>query len=502
MKKKIGDYILDSTIGSGAFGKVYCAKKPNSKELFAVKMISKINMSSKLRFYLDREIEILQLLDSPHVVKLIDLRATENNYYLVFEYCNGGDLAKYREVQGGKLNETVVRKMLKQIIDGLRSVYAAGGIHRDIKLANILLHYSAGEDAPTLKICDFGFARLVEASDVDGPLEMSIVGTPLNMSPELLNKKPYTVKSDVWSLGIIAYELLCGTHAFSGINRKSLTNAIEMGAYKVAKELNLSSEALDFLNSCFQYNYMDRPNWEELERHPFIGSEAVTPFAAEALRGAGFMAQEDGDDYVFNSKTRYDFLNIIVKTQDEPLNTLNERIIEEIVPDECEEFKQSPESQIKKELRKNKASADIEEKIEKVQMEELKQQTLKEQERIAIEALQRQKKLKESKQGAKEKELIKGSKADWMEELEKQKSKIRSKKVEEEKLKEMGEIKQSEKILKESEKMVVQAEETGLMVSNGISTSKESNFSKLDVNEQAEMEYDISNEYVLLCSLL
>lgn len=489
MKKKIGDYILDSTIGSGAFGKVYCAIKCNTKELFAIKMISKINMSSKLRFYLDREIEILQLLDNPHVVKLIDLRATANNYYLVFEHCNGGDLAEYRKTQGGKLNETVVRGMLRQIIDGLRSVHAAGGIHRDIKLANILLHYSAGEHKPTLKVCDFGFARLVEASDVDGPLEMSIVGTPLNMSPELLNKKPYTVKSDVWSLGIIAYELLCGKHAFSGINRETLTNAIEMGVYKVPKKLNLSSEALDFLNSCFQYNYMDRPNWEELEKHPFICSETVTPFTAEALRGAGFMAQENGDNYVFNSKTRYDFLNASRKIEDEPLN---ERIVEEIVPDKCEESK-SPEKQ-KEESERNEVSANAKEKAEKVKTEELKQQMLREQERIARETLQRQRKAEESKQETKEIELIKRTEADWMKELEEQKSK----KEKQGELKEIGEAKQLEKTLKESESVAVRGEEMGLMVSNGAGTSKESNFSKLDVNEQAEIEDDISNEYVLL----
>lgn len=318
MKKKIGDYILERKIGSGAFGEVFFARKIGSTEEFAIKMMSRDKMSERLKGYLEREIGILQILDNSNIIKLKDLKLSEHNYYLMFEYCNGGDLLNYKKIKGGKVDEITTRRLMKQIVSGLYAVYASGGIHRDIKLANILLHYSTPEDKakdePIAKICDFGFARMVEtAGDSDAPLEMSIVGTPLNMSPELLHQKPYTIKSDMWSLGTIAYELLCGSAAFTGLNKAHLTKVIEAGTYKISKSLKLSSEAIDFLNSCLQYDFNDRVNWEELKEHPFISTEKMTPFLFEMLKEGNHGLAEDKNNYVFTSKARYNFTSIYKK---------------------------------------------------------------------------------------------------------------------------------------------------------------------------------------------
>lgn len=311
---------MERKIGSGAFGEVFFAKKINSDEEFAIKMMSKDKMSAQLKAYLEREIEIIQMLDNSNIIKLKDLKVSEHNYYLVFEYCNGGDLLNYKKIKGGKVNEIYTRSLIKQIVSGLHAVYASGGIHRDIKLSNILLHYPTPEDKvkddPIAKICDFGFARMVAtAGDSDVPLEMSIVGTPLNMSPELLHQEPYTIKSDMWSLGIITYELLCGTVAFAGLNRIHLTKVIEAGTYKINKSLKLSTEAIDFLNSCLQYDFNDRVNWEELKTHPFITTERTTPFCFELLKEGNHGLGEDKNNYVFSSKARYNFTSIYKKAE-------------------------------------------------------------------------------------------------------------------------------------------------------------------------------------------
>jgi serine/threonine protein kinase len=327
MKKKIGDYIMQKKIGSGAFGEVFFATKLNSNEEFAIKMMSKSKMSERLRSYLDREIEILQILDNPYIIKLKDLKVSEHNYYLIFEY--GGDLADYKKANGGKINELTTRRLMRQIVSALYTVYASGGIHRDIKLSNILLHYATEEDrkkdTPISKLCDFGFARMIEtAGNIEVPLEMSIVGTPLNMSPELLQQKPYTVKSDMWSLGTITYELLCGVSAFTGLNRVHLTKMIEVGAYKVPKSLSLSTEAINFLTSCLQYNFNDRMNWEELKSHPFICTDTITPFLFEMFKQDNPKVEENKNYYLFSSKVHYNFTTIYNKAKGTSHNTIEE----------------------------------------------------------------------------------------------------------------------------------------------------------------------------------
>ena len=170
MKKRNGEYILEKKVGSGAFGEVYCASKSNDSELFAVKMISKDRLSARSKSYLEREIEILQRLKNFHIIKLVDLKVSGHNYYLIFEYCNGGDLLKYKNDHGGKLDESKARSILSQIVDGLSAIYSLGGIHRDIKLPNILINYPTNEarekDQPILKICDFGFLLVLDVKNV------------------------------------------------------------------------------------------------------------------------------------------------------------------------------------------------------------------------------------------------------------------------------------------------------------------------------------------------
>jgi len=341
LKKKVGNYIMEGQIGAGSFGEVYYAKDMHTKKEFAIKMISRSKMSSRLQDYLGRETKILQMVDNPHIIKLKDLKVSERNYYLIFEYCNGGDLFDYKKAKKGKVNEIIVRHLLRQIVDGLCAIYESGGIHRDIKLRNILLHYPTekekANDEAVAKVCDLGFARLVEKA---GELEMSIVGTPLNMSPELIHQKPYTVKSDMWSLGTITYELLCGNPVFVGVNLTKLKKAIEAGKYKIEKSLLLSSEAIDFLTSCLQYDYKQRINWKELKTHPFICTTIVTPFCFEAFKKSNPQITHGKNNekyYIFDSKVKYKFTSLYNKAkkvkEPEPKPELNKKQVQDKVKD-------------------------------------------------------------------------------------------------------------------------------------------------------------------------
>lgn len=281
MRKKIGEYIIEELIGSGAYGEVYkgiSISSPN--ELFAIKMISKANMSEKVFQYLEREVEILQMINHPNVVKLIDIKATENHYYLIFEYCNGGDLSNFRERQGGILSEAQIRYVINQVIRGLNELYNKKAIHRDIKLSNILLYYpdeeSKKNERPIVKLGDFGFARLIsqveesEKSISEMEQKMSIVGTPINMAPELFHKKPYSFKADIWSLGTIMYELGLGKTCYKGKNKLELMQNIDKATYFIPKSMMLSTEYMDLLNACLQFCPNMRAKWKIVLNHDFI----------------------------------------------------------------------------------------------------------------------------------------------------------------------------------------------------------------------------------------
>jgi len=366
MKKKIGDYILEKEIGSGAYGKVFRAINPGaSSQLFAVKMTDKINITEKIYRYLEREVEILQMLENEHIVQLKDIKATENHYYLIFEYCNGGDLSEYRKSKGGKISEKNVRFIFPQIVDGLNALYTKKAIHRDLKLSNILLTYPTPaeqeQDKPKIKLGDFGFARVIQQNSASLEIStsedfqpMSFVGTPLYMAPELFMKKEYSFKADIWSLGICLYELLCGKNCFTGVTKEELSLNIAKGIYKIDKELNLSCECLDFLNNCLQTDSKKRANWKMLREHDFIKAEKFTIFNMDFFKELNPEQKkfcEDEKHLILSTRVKYSFFKPDLcenKSENVPENNSSQEKQENSSPEEKLESKENdmPETKI------------------------------------------------------------------------------------------------------------------------------------------------------------
>lgn len=136
-----------------------------------------------------------------NIVKLYDVYQTSNNMYIITQLCDS-DLSSYLENNGKdkSLPEADAKRLLKQIMKGAKYLHSNGIIHRDLKPANILIKNGV------CKISDFGFAKNLGQATI----MRSIVGTPLYMSPQLLKGIKYTSKSDLWSIGLIYYEMLHG----------------------------------------------------------------------------------------------------------------------------------------------------------------------------------------------------------------------------------------------------------------------------------------------------
>lgn len=282
----IEDLTLIEKLGEGSFGEVYLTKKssfPNM--LFATK---KVNTSKafdeKNRKYFNNELYILRNLNHPNIIQLYEIKRTQNNFYLVFDYCNGGTLSsclkKYQNLYNRTFLESECQYLIRQITNGLCYLQRSNIIHRDLKLDNIMIHFKSDDDKVSLnmskaevKIIDFGFAKYLEQND----LANSILGSPLNMDPILLggiiNQSQHTIydeKADIWSLGTICYTILIGKPPFQASTYKELYDLTMKGEYSIPLSLKLSRQAVHFLTSMLQNDPKKRSDIQSLSLHEFI----------------------------------------------------------------------------------------------------------------------------------------------------------------------------------------------------------------------------------------
>ena len=282
---QIDDFTLGKRIGQGSFGEVYLTTRKGYDKLYATKKISKqkIEVPSIKKHFLD-EIEILKTLNHKNIIKLETIRQSQNNFYIICEYYNGGGLydclKQYKIRYGRPFPENIVQHFMRQIIDALVYLHQRKIIHRDLKLENLLINYESEEDKNNfnllkaeVKIIDFGFATKLNGAN----LRYSILGSPINMDPILLTKLNnqnisyligYDEKADIWSLGTVCYEMVTGELLFQVQNITQLVQRVEMGIYHIPSYL--SQEIVSFLQSMLQYLGKDRLSAVELSSHPFL----------------------------------------------------------------------------------------------------------------------------------------------------------------------------------------------------------------------------------------
>ena len=283
----VDNLTLEKCLGKGAFGEVYLtSRKGDDKKKYATKKIDReeVEKGEGIK-YLKNEIIILQYLRHPNIVRFEEVKKTKKHYYIVMEFCNGGELSKalekYIEKYGKPFSEEIVQHLMRQIIDAFKFMHERKIIHRDVKLDNILLNYETEEDKKNLnlmkaqvKIIDFGFSCKIDKSG----LQFTALGSPINMDPIILKKLNasskkerqlgYNQKADIWSLGTICYEMLIGKSAFDADDMEDLVNKIENGSYNVPT--NLSHEVVSFLNGMLQYEGNNRLTADQLSRHSFL----------------------------------------------------------------------------------------------------------------------------------------------------------------------------------------------------------------------------------------
>jgi len=202
-KKMIEDYIIKETIGKGTFSVVKLGENINTKQKVAIKILDKEKIKTKEDLNrIQREIKILSILDHPYIIKTYKISETPKKYYIIMEYCEGGELFDYI-VEKERLDESEASIFFYQLINALEYIHSKGVAHRDLKPENLLL-----TTKKSIKIIDFGLSNFFEGNIAS--LETPC-GSPSYASPEIIKGEIYNgFKIDVWASGIILFAMLCG----------------------------------------------------------------------------------------------------------------------------------------------------------------------------------------------------------------------------------------------------------------------------------------------------
>ena len=267
-------YKILKFIGSGQFGRVYKAENILTGEIVAIKEINKVLL--KRNEYLEqaffKELKVMKLCDSKNSVKFIENIETEETHNIIMELCDTDLDIILKEKKNG-FTEEELKIILLQLNDIFHILHSKQIIHRDIKLKNILVKYD--NKIPLIKfipkLSDFGFSKVMEED-----LTSTKLGTPVTMAPEVLNNEDYDSKADLWSLGVISYQLLFKRLPFSGRNEREILNAImKSKGIEIPKNYpyKISNDLVDLLNKMLEKNKFKRINYEEYFSHKFFQSD-------------------------------------------------------------------------------------------------------------------------------------------------------------------------------------------------------------------------------------
>ncbi|CAH0728688.1 unnamed protein product, partial [Brenthis ino] len=254
----------DEVLGSGQFGIVYGGLHRASDRPVAVKVIDKLRFPTKQEAQLKNEVAILQNLSHPGVVNLERMFETPERIFVVMEKLKGDMLEMILSHEKGRLTERVTKFLVAQILVALKHLHEKNIVHCDLKPENVLL--SSDEEFPQVKLCDFGFARIIGEKS----FRRSVVGTPAYLAPEVLRNKGYNRSLDMWSVGVIVYVSLSGTFPFNedeDINEQ-IQNAAFM--YPPAPWREISPEAIDLINNLLQVKQRKRLSVDKCAAHAWL----------------------------------------------------------------------------------------------------------------------------------------------------------------------------------------------------------------------------------------
>ncbi|KAF4114801.1 calcium/calmodulin-dependent protein kinase type 1D [Onychostoma macrolepis] len=272
-KKQVDDikemFDFKEVLGTGAFSEVVLAEERSTGKMFAVKCIPKKALKGK-ESSIENEIAVLRKIKHENIVALEDIYESSNHLYLIMQLVSGGELFD-RIVEKGFYTEKDASTLIRQVLDAVNYLHSMGIVHRDLKPENLL--YFNPQDGSKIMISDFGLSKMEGTGDVMS----TACGTPGYVAPEVLAQKPYSKAVDCWSIGVIAYILLCGYPPFYDENDSKLFEQILKADYEFDAPYwdDISDSAKDFISCLMEKDPTKRYTCDQALRHPWIAGDTA-----------------------------------------------------------------------------------------------------------------------------------------------------------------------------------------------------------------------------------
>ncbi|XP_076090427.1 serine/threonine-protein kinase Nek4-like isoform X2 [Mytilus galloprovincialis] len=267
--KSCGEFTVEKHIGKGTFGQVYLVTRTDQipsrtgsfqPTNYAMKVINLSRANGREKELLDRETQILSDLKRfkhQNIVEYVECFRQGDSAYIIMEYCERGTLYEYIR-QNKVVSEYMFVEFVRQMASGLEFLHSKNVLHRDVKSKNILL--TAHND---VKIADFGVAREIP---VAAPGNMSVfIGSPQYMSPEMLAKKPYDEKTDIWSLGCTCFEMGTGDYAFKAENIQQIRQLVEKKQLPPMENADYCDDIKSIIMWMLQKESANRPTAKQVQ---------------------------------------------------------------------------------------------------------------------------------------------------------------------------------------------------------------------------------------------
>ena len=261
--KKEYEGIIPIELGIGSYGRVYLVTNKFNNKKYALKVINKNKL---MQIYSDcrlvqNEVEIHSKLNHPNIIRLYNMKETENEIQILLEYAEKGSLFDLIQKTNG-LDELKAFEYFIQIVNAVYFLHQNNIIHRDIKPENILI-----DENNALKLCDFGWAKELNVNK-----RATFCGTMEYIAPEIVGSEMYDFSVDIWSLGILLYELIMGHSPFRSKSKKDRNIMIKIKKHDLVfdKDKNISKECIDLINRLLDMNPEQRLKIKDIFEHPFV----------------------------------------------------------------------------------------------------------------------------------------------------------------------------------------------------------------------------------------
>ena len=261
----IAEYTMEKKIGSGSFGDVFSGIYKSTGEKIAIKRLNKKKLYQYGNYLINafwKEIDCMKKCECKNSVRLIQEFETQNNFNIIMELCDS-DLLIFLNTKRNGFTVDEVRDIFIQLNNVFRIMHKHNIVHRDLKLGNIMIKYI--DDAKTKfipKLSDYGFSK-----DLNNNVTATHLGTPATMAPEIMMDLPYNENSDLWSIGVMMYQLHYKEIPYSGYNEQEILKKIKFNAPR--KQPN-DPQFRDLLNRLLVMDPKKRISWNDYFNHPFF----------------------------------------------------------------------------------------------------------------------------------------------------------------------------------------------------------------------------------------